>query len=114
MPKTSTKLFVPVDQLEPEKRPDRPPDKKAFNGVVLGAVIVDGGTDYVDSTNLPTIGGTGPQEGPFNCKVDIVTTSGVVTAITINSGGIGYTLDDTLIVNTGDRNCIFKANPVST
>ena len=110
MPKARTILYsktLPINQEEIIV-------KTPWKGVVLGAIILDGGTGYVNSTNLPTIGGTGPQTGQFNCKVDITTTAGVVTGITINSGGIGYTLNDILVVNVGEKNCTFKANPVST
>ena len=84
-----------------------------WSGVVLGAIIVNGGTGYVNSTGLSTVGGSGTHTGFLNCKVDIITDGGVVTNITINSGGLGYTLNDTLIVIGGNNNCTFKANPVS-
>ena len=108
------KRLYKVIKLKQETRLPSNPLVQGFNGVVLGAIIQSGGTGYSDLTNVDTIGGSGPQSGQFNCKVNITTTAGVVTSITIKSGGIGYTLNDTLIVVAGDRNCTFKANPVST
>ena len=87
-------------------------EKATFNGIVLGGEIIKSGTYYTDSTNLSTIGGTGPQSGPLNCKVDIITNNGEVTNITIHSGGFGYTNHDTLIVVGGKNNCTFRAIPV--
>lgn len=101
----------------PDKQEDPIPflsEKTEFKGVVLGAVLVDGGTGYSDATGLATVGGSGAQQGFLNCKVDITTTDGVVSQIIINSGGLGYTLNDVLIVRGGNNNCTFKANPVST
>jgi len=107
------RLFKAVKTKQEERLPSNIL-LQGFDGVVLGAVIQSGGTGYSDLTNVSTIGGTGQQYGKFNCKVDITTTDGVVTGITINSGGIGYTLNDTLIIISGNKDCTFKANPVST
>lgn len=110
MPKARTILYSKTLPTKQEEAIVKTP----WKGVVLGAVLINEGSGYVNSTNLPTIGGSGSQTGQFNCKVDITTTAGAVTGITINSGGIGYSLNDVLVVNVGEKNCTFRANPVST
>jgi hypothetical protein len=66
-------------------------------GGVANKSIVSGGTLYVTSpTQLNTTGGSGS-----GCKVTIVATAGIVTAITIAVQGTGYTVGDTLTIIAG-------------
>ena len=106
---TGLKFFSTVLQLEERSRTETD-----WKGVVLEVSIFNEGSFYTDSTNLPTIGGNGPQTGPLNCKVDVTTTAGAVTGVTLSSGGINYKVNDTLIVIGGKNNCTLTVTKVST
>jgi len=73
-------------------------------GQIVLLQILNGGSGYVDSVNVPTINGTGT-----NATVDIITDGmGLVTELTMNNLGINYTIGDTLIVDSGGINCEFE------
>lgn len=54
------------------------------------------------STGVATSGGSGT-----GCTVNTTAVSGVVTAITINAGGTGYQIGDTLTISGGDGTATF-------
>lgn len=76
-------------------------------GRVSGTSITptSGGTGYVTATNVPCTGGSGTK-----MTVDITAAAGVVTAITINSGGRGYLSTDTVTVYAGNLDCTLALN----
>jgi len=82
-----------------------------FKGIVTKAELLNGGTGYYNTKTevLPTTCGTGSQSGPWNCKVNVVAIGGVVKEIIIASGGLGYSLNDILLIKSGGNNCTFKA-----
>ena len=69
-----------------------------LTGVVDTIALTSGGEGYPDNlTNIPTSGGTGT-----GLKVNTTAVDGVITAVTIHTGGNGYTVGDTInIVPTG-------------
>lgn len=61
------------------------------SGVPATISIVNGGTNYVDEDNVPTIDGTGT-----GLTVDILQSSGIITDVTLNEAGSGYLVGDVL------------------
>jgi hypothetical protein len=64
------------------------------SGVPATISIVNGGTNYVDEDNVPTIDGTGT-----GLTVDILQSSGIITDVTLNEAGSGYLVGDVLRVD---------------
>jgi len=67
------------------------------NGIVgtLGAISA-AGSGYSNGTNVATTGGTGT-----GLTVDITTSSGALSTVTVNSRGSGYTAGDTITISGG-------------
>ena len=65
-------------------------------GQVVEVSIISGGTGYVNALDVATTGGSGS-----GCKVNLVTTTGVVTGVTISNGGIQYQIGNTLSIAGG-------------
>jgi hypothetical protein len=83
-------------------------NQDASIGQVVNATLLNGGSGYVDSTNVPTLNGTGT-----NCTVDIVTDGlGLITELYINDGGKDYAIGDTLIIDAGNQDAEFEINYV--
>ena len=76
------------------------------NGVVgtLGAISA-AGSGYSNGTNVATTGGTGT-----GLTVDITTSSGGLSTVTVNTRGTGYTAGDTITISGGSGGQI----PVAT
>lgn len=67
-------------------------------------VLTDGGTGYVDATDVPVTGGTGT-----GLTVDITTDSGnILTVVLNNPGDFLYTHGDILTITGGDVNATFQ------
>jgi hypothetical protein len=64
------------------------------SGVPATISIVNGGTNYVDEDNVPTIDGTGT-----GLTVDILQSSGIITDVTLNEAGSGYLVGDVLRID---------------
>lgn len=75
---------------------------------ISGAV---GGTSYTTKDNVPTTGGSGTD-----LYVDIVTGSGTITKITINSfnKGSDYVVGDVINIVGGDNNATFEIASITT
>jgi hypothetical protein len=76
-------------------------------GQVVNTTLLNGGNNYSDATNVPTIGGSGT-----GCSVDIVTDMGIIQTITINDAGKDYVIGDTLVIDAGDVDSEFEINYV--
>jgi hypothetical protein len=66
----------------------------AYSGIPTAISIVNGGTNYVDENNVPTIDGTGT-----GLTVDILQSGGIITDVTLNEAGSGYLIGDILRVD---------------
>ena len=71
------------------------------NSADTAASINAGGTGYSDDTGVGTINFNSSGSG---LEVDITTTAGVVTGVTISDVGTGYNEGDILIIDDGDEN----------
>jgi carbamate kinase len=92
----------------------RKPKKSVVNGVVKKVMVISGGLGYTIKNNVGTCGGTGPQFGQFNCRVDISKTyKTTVTEVIITKGGIGYTVNDILTIKSGSGECKIRVMDVS-
>ena len=81
-------------------------------GAVATAALSSGGTGgYSTGTNIATIGGTGT-----GCTVDIdsVDGSSVITGISLNTAGSGYTVGDILRISGGNNNASFQVTAVGS
>ena len=108
MPWVGNNLYKPKSVI-------RKPKRKMISGIVKNVAIISGGICYKSGTNISTLGGNGPQHGQFNCKVDITTSDkGVVTGISIHSGGFGYNINDILTVNSGTKECKIRVMKVTS
>lgn len=68
-------------------------------GQVVSFDIVNAGTNYINTQNIALIGGTGTD-----CMIDIETTDGEITTISISNQGTGYSIGDTFQLSGGDDN----------
>ena len=69
------------------------------NGGATGVTLADGGASYVDATNVATASATSAGSG---MTVDITTSAGVITSVTINRPGSGYAVGDTITITGGN------------
>lgn len=77
-------------------------------GQVVNSTLLNGGSGYVDSVNVPTLNGSGS-----GCTVDITTDGlGLITDIIINNGGKDYQIGDTLIIDAGNQDSEFEVDYV--
>lgn len=73
-------------------------------GQIVTVTLLNGGSGYVDSTNVPTLNGNGTE-----ATVDIITDgSGLITELSINNEGKDYQVGDTLIVDAGNQDAEFE------
>jgi len=79
-----------------------------INTVVSTTNLFGGTSSYTTATGVVTTGGTGTS-----CTVDITAVSGVITAITINNPGSGYSVGDTLTITGGDGTATFEVAAVA-
>ena len=84
------------------------PGTIAAGVATFGALV--GGTGYAASgTNVATTGGTG-----FGATVDFTAVLGVITSVTINNPGYGYTAGDVLTITTGGADATITVSTVTT
>jgi hypothetical protein len=73
-------------------------------GQIVNFTLVNGGTGYVNQTNVSLTGGTGT-----GLKVDIIEDgSGVVDEVTITQTGTGYTIGDTFTLPGGNNDATIE------
>jgi len=75
------------------------------------SVITAGGTGYSDATNVGTTGGTAGSSG---LTVDITTTDGVVTGVTLKNNGAGYAVSDVITITGGNADAQVTVQTVVT
>lgn len=82
-----------------------------ITGIPLGISNAYGGTNYTTKQSVATVGGTG-----YDLRVDVVTGSGSITNIKINSfnPGRGYTVGDVITIVGGDSNATFEIASTKT
>ena len=71
------------------------------NSLDTNASISNGGTGYSNALGVATTNITGSG---FGLEVDITTTAGVITGVTISDPGSGYNEGDELLITGGDAN----------
>jgi hypothetical protein len=72
-------------------------------GQAINVTLLNGGNNYVDDTNVATIGGSGT-----GCTIDIATDGmGVIQKIVVNNPGKDYIIGDTLLIDAGDVDADF-------
>ena len=81
------------------------------NGGVTGVSISDGGGSYVDATDVATLSATSAGTG---MTVDITTTAGAVTSVTINRPGSGYAVSDFVTITGGNSAAELSITSIST
>lgn len=80
------------------------------SGIPSGITLTNGGTGYIDSTNVVTTGGAGSS-----LTVDIVTDGlGVITGVTINTPGTYYSIGDTITITTGGNDATFDITGITS
>jgi len=77
----------------------------------LNSSITNGGTGYSDATNVSTTGGTAGSSG---LTVDITTTDGVVTGVTLKNNGAGYAASDIITITGGNADAQVTVQTVVT
>jgi len=83
---------------------------RVTNGIItINTTPTAGGTGYTGAVGVATTGGTGS-----GLTVDTTDTAGVVTAISINSRGSGYTINDVITITGGGANATFVVTSVSS
>jgi hypothetical protein len=81
-----------------------------LQSVPSGITLTNGGTGYIDSTNVSTIGGAGSS-----LTVDIFTDGlGVITGVTINTPGTYYSIGDSITINAGGADATFDITGVTS
>lgn len=78
-------------------------------GDVTNTGSIVAGTGYSDAFGVAVTGGTGT-----GCLVDIVTSGGGVTGVTVVNGGGGYTASDVLTIQAGNGDATFTATSVGS
>ena len=81
------------------------------NGGVTGLALTDGGSSYADGNNVATSSATSAGTG---MTVDITTSAGVVTAVSINKAGSGYSIGDVLTITGGASDAEVSVSAVSS
>ena len=76
------------------------------NATAVGTISgLSGGTGYADAgTNVAT---TVSPSGGTGLTVDFTASGGVISAVTINKTGTGYSINDTVTISTGGGNATF-------
>ena len=67
------------------------------------------GTGYINGTGLATTGG-----GGSGLTVDVTTSSGQVTGVTVNAAGTGYSVDDTITITNPNGGGVQTLGSIST
>jgi hypothetical protein len=78
------------------------------NNSVVGFGSFNGGTGYTAGTNVNTSGGSGS-----GLKVNTTVSAGVITAITINSPGEDYAINDSITIDGGSSTATFMVTAVA-
>ncbi len=79
----------------------------AKGGQVTELTLSNPGTNYVDTVNVVTTGGVGT-----GLTVDIVQTGGIIDTVTINQSGLNYEVNDSILITGGDQNATVTVTKV--
>lgn len=71
----------------------------AKGGQATEISLINPGSNYVDSLNSATTGGSGS-----GLTVVVATTGGIIDTATINEGGLNYSVGDVVTISGGDNN----------
>lgn len=85
----------------------------SFYGSIQTIQELTSGIDYGNGQGISTSGGDGPQDGNFNCTVDITSLSGQVQKISLRNPGLHYKQGNVLYVKTGNGDCSFRVLSVT-
>jgi hypothetical protein len=85
----------------------------SFYGSIQTIQELTPGSDYGNGQGISTSGGDGPQDGNFNCTVDITSLSGQVQKISLRNPGLQYKPGNVLYVKTGNGDCSFRVLSVT-
>lgn len=87
------------------------PQSTASTGLGIGRALTTdtliGGTGYSDDTGVTTTG------GGTGLTVDITTTVGVVTGVTVVNSGVGYLVGDIIAIDGGNDDASFEIATIS-
>lgn len=80
------------------------------SGGVTSVILTAGGTNYANASNVPT-STSGAGSG---MTVDIITNNTIVTSVSVNKEGFGYSLGDSVSITTGNSGATIDVTGVNT